>query len=771
MSERRRTDSELRDALSLLGATLESTADGILVVTADGRIAGSNERFAALWGIPADLLDSHDDGKLIGFVLDQLSDPGSFMRKVQELYADPGAESLDVLEFRDGRTFERYSRPQRVGDDIVGRVWSFRDITARRRAQDRARDAIAELEGLGAIVSSSVDAIIGITPEGVITSWNQGAERLYGYGADEVAGRDVQFLIPDHLRLSEEALLADVRERGVARSFEAERVRKDGTTVPVSVTISPIRAEGGGVRGMAQIVRDVTGQRLAAAELLAAREAALESSRLKSEFLATMSHEIRTPMNGVIGLTALLLETPLDETQRRYAEGVRGAGEVLLALINDILDLSKLEAGKVDLDIAAFDPRLLVEEVAGLVSESARAKGLELIAYCRPEVPARLSGDVGRIRQVLLNLASNAVKFTPTGEVSVRVQPVDLHPRGPAVRFEVRDTGIGVEPEDHLRLFESFSQADSSTTRRYGGSGLGLAISRRLTGVRVLVVDDNATNRLVLESQLRTWNMDPDTVGDARAALDRCRDAAFAGRPFDVVVLDMCMPEMAGLELARAISADGVLAPTSLIMLTSTPQMDPAELAAAGVREWLMKPVRSSELYDRLLRLRGGTQVAERLSARGVPEKQSIPSRGRVLVVEDNEVNQLVAREMVKRLGYLVDVVPDGAEAVSAIAAVSYAAVLMDCHMPVMDGIEATRTIRKGEVTGHLPIIAMTAGALDEDRERCLAAGMDDYLTKPVDPAALEATLDRWVPPAPRLAGEAPAVDPTALNQALPPTP
>nr|WP_256473082.1 PAS domain S-box protein [Pseudarthrobacter sp. MDT3-26] len=817
VSERRRTDSELRDALSLLGATLESTADGILVVTADGRIAGSNERFAALWGIPADLLDSHDDGKLIGFVLDQLSDPGSFMRKVQELYADPGAESLDVLEFRDGRTFERYSRPQRVGDDIVGRVWSFRDITARRRAQDRARDAIAELEGLGAIVSSSVDAIIGITPEGVITSWNQGAERLYGYGADEVAGRDVQFLIPDHLRLSEEALLADVRERGVARSFEAERVRKDGTTVPVSVTISPIRAEGGGVRGMAQIVRDVTGQRLAAAELLAAREAALESSRLKSEFLATMSHEIRTPMNGVIGLTALLLETPLDETQRRYAEGVRGAGEVLLALINDILDLSKLEAGKVDLDIAAFDPRLLVEEVAGLVSESARAKGLELIAYCRPEVPAQLSGDVGRIRQVLLNLASNAVKFTPTGEVSVRVQPVDLHPRGPAVRFEVRDTGIGVEPEDHLRLFESFSQADSSTTRRYGGSGLGLAISRRLTemmggeigltsapgegstfwivlplqpavdaggideaavrfpdlltGVRVLVVDDNATNRLVLESQLRTWNMDPDTVGDARAALDRCRDAAFAGRPFDVVVLDMCMPEMDGLELARAISADGVLAPTSLIMLTSTPQMDPAELAAAGVREWLMKPVRSSELYDRLLRLRGGTQVAERLSARGVPEKQSIPSRGRVLVVEDNEVNQLVAREMVKRLGYLVDVVPDGAEAVSAIAAVSYAAVLMDCHMPVMDGIEATRTIRKGEVTGHLPIIAMTAGALDEDRERCLAAGMDDYLTKPVDSAALEATLDRWVPPAPRLAGEAPAVDPTALNQALPPTP
>lgn len=796
VSERRRTDSELRDAHSLLAATLESTADGILVVTADGQIAGSNERFAELWGIPSDLLDSHDDGKLIGFVLDQLSDPGSFTRKVQELYADPEAESLDVLEFRDGRTFERYSRPQRVGDEIVGRVWSFRDVTARRRAQDRAREAIAQLEGLGAIVNSSADAIIGITPHGVITSWNQGAERLYGYGAEEVTGRDVQLLVPDHLRRSEEVLLADVRERGVARSFEAERLRKDGTTVPVSVTVSPIRAEDGGVRGMAKIVRDVTGQRLAAAELLAAREAALESSRLKSEFLATMSHEIRTPMNGVIGLTALLLETPLDETQRRYAEGVRGAGEVLLALINDILDLSKLEAGKVDLDIVSFDPRLLVEEVAGLLSEPARAKGLELIAYCGPEVPERLSGDAGRIRQVLLNLASNAVKFTPAGEVAIRVHLVDRVPGGAAVRFEVHDTGIGIAPEDHRRLFESFSQADSSTTRRYGGTGLGLAISRRLTeamggvigltsapglgstfwfvlpvpsalssggiwngeetapsldlltGLRVLVVDDNETNRLVLETQLRAWNMDPDTAGDARAALVRCREAAFAARPYDIVILDMGMPEMNGLELARAISADSLLAPTSLILLTSTPLMDPAELAAAGISEWLTKPVRSSELYDRLLRLSGGMEGAVRLDIRGVPERQSIPSRGRILVVEDNEVNQLVAREMVKKLGYAVDVVADGSEAVQAVAAVPYAAVLMDCHMPVMDGFEATRTIRKGEGAGHLSIIAMTAGALDGDRERCLAAGMDDYLTKPVDLAALEATLERWVHPA-----------------------
>ncbi|WP_267278161.1 hybrid sensor histidine kinase/response regulator [Arthrobacter sp. CDRTa11] len=667
-----------------------------------------------------------------------------------------------------------------------------------------------ELEGLAAIVNSSTDAILGTTSEGIVTSWNPGAEKQYGYMADEVIGRDATFLLTPENKERDLEAFARLYDGKDAMSYETEHLRKDGTVIPVSLTVSPIR-ENGELHGVATIARDITQRRAAERELQAAQEAALESSRLKSEFLATMSHEIRTPMNGVVGLTALLLETPLDETQRQYAQGVKGAGEALLALINDILDFSKLEAGKVDLDVRPFDPRILVEEVAGLLAETAQAKQLELIAYCDPDVPALLSGDSGRIRQILLNLASNAVKFTATGEVSIRVRSEIQEDNTAMVRFDVRDTGIGIDPADHTRLFESFSQADASTTRRYGGTGLGLAICSRLTeamggeiglksqlqegstfwfriplpvapgssapvppsgflkGLKVLVVDDNATNRLVLESQLRGWRLEPEAVPDAQSALARAREAASAGEPFDIAVLDLCMPEMDGLELARQITADPLLARLEMILLTSTMQVDAEEVADAGVREWLMKPVRSSEFYNRLVRLMSAREMtpapaAEPRAAAAAQEAPAGPSRGRILVVEDNEVNQLVARATVIRFGYDVDVVADGAEAVAATASTNYSAVLMDCHMPVMDGFEATRIIR-GSSGKHsrLPIIAMTAGALDGDRERCLAAGMDDYLSKPVVAAELEATLARWIPEPGNDVERPPSVDPERL--------
>lgn len=665
------------------------------------------------------------------------------------------------------------------------------NVTLTRGLADQVAARTAELEGLGAIVTSSSDAIFGCTPDGKIVSWNPGAERIFGYLAEDTIGQDKGFFVPDSAQAANDEAQELVAATGEGLSFETERFRSDGSIVQVAMTISPVFTEGV-MRGLATIAQDISERRAAEADLRNAREAALEATRLKSEFLATMSHEIRTPMNGVIGLTGLLLDTPLDSTQRQYAQGVKGAGESLLLLINDILDFSKLEAGRINLEMESFDPRTLIDEVAGLLAEGARQKNLELIAYCLPEVPAQLIGDAGRIRQVLLNLLSNAVKFTAAGEIAIRVHREDpVNPSGdgrPMIRFEVQDTGIGVEESDHERLFESFAQADASTTRRYGGTGLGLAISRRLTeamggtigvastpgagstfwftlplagsksvaapesslldDLRVLVVDDNATNRLVLESQLDSWRMNTVTVETGEVALERLLSAADAGEPFDIAVLDMCMPGINGIELAEAISSHTELAATRLILLTSLGHIDRDRLVAAGVSEWLTKPVRSSALYDRLMHLMTHTDadpVPETIHSRTVQlqDAQDGP-HARLLVVEDNAVNQLVAESMLLKLGYQVDLVGDGAEAVKATSHETYAAVLMDCHMPVMDGFEATRVIR-GRGGPHLPIIAMTAGALSEDRERCRAAGMDDYLAKPVDLAQLRTTLLRWV--------------------------
>ena len=525
-------------------------------------------------------------------------------------------------------------------------------------------------------------------------------------------------------------------------------------------------------------------------ELEAARKEAMEASRLKSEFLATMSHEIRTPMNGVIGLTALLRQTELDATQQRYAEGLQNAGDALLTVINDIHDFSKLEARMVDLELVDFDPRRLVEAVAGLLAPTSSRKELELIAYCSPEVPSLLVGDEVRLRQILLNLGSNAVKFTEKGEVVITARVSEADPA--RVRFQVSDSGIGIPEAAQHTVFDSFTQADASTTRKYGGSGLGLAISRRLTeamggvigleseegvgstfwfevplqvaataeppspggdllrDLRVLVVDDNATNRLVLESQLAAWGTRPDVVEHPGAVLTLMRSALAAGDPYAIAVLDMCMPELDGLELAGLISADEALADTRLIMLSSVVDIDPAALRHAGVRDVLSKPVRSSELYDRLVTLVAGTPDRTARTTEPVAQAPAASTSARVLVVEDNLVNQLVAEGLVSHLGYAVDIVANGAEAVDAVAGTAYAAVLMDCHMPVMDGYAATEEIRRREAGGErVPIIAMTAGVTSEDRERCLACGMDAYVAKPIDVAALSEVLNRWTRPAP----------------------
>jgi PAS domain S-box-containing protein len=649
---------------------------------------------------------------------------------------------------------------------------SIQSLVARVREAASLSDAVVDTAG---------SLVMVLTPDGRVERFNRACETLTGRTESQLRGQRPVELVAEHDRERVLGVFQRVTAGDFPIEFEIEWIAADGSLRLIAWSNTCIVDAQGQISHVIAAGTDITERREALAQ-------AVEASRSKSEFLANMSHEIRTPLNGVIGMLELLSDTDLDSDQREYARTAAVSGDALLGVINDILDFSKIEAGKLELDIDDFDLREVVEDTAEVLAHQAHQKGIELTALVSDAVPPLVRGDRGRIRQVLLNLLSNAVKFTEVGEVSVRAETEPLEAGQLLVRVSVTDTGIGIDPARIGALFEPFLQEDTSTTRRFGGTGLGLAICRQLVelmggelsatsvpgegstfmftarveppmtdrptrrrreslpeGLRILIVDDSASNREILRASLESRVTRCDEAESGEDALVLLHTAAGAGEPYELVVLDFHMDGMNGLDVARAIRRTPSLQLARLVMLTSVAGHGVVD--EADVDACLTKPVRRAALLETV----AGVFTERHEIPADAPAPAPAPDFvARVLVAEDNPVNQLVIQGMLDKRGYASEIVANGREALDRLAHGGHAAVLMDVQMPELDGIEATARIRAQESRGeHLPIIAMTASAMEGDRERFLEAGMDDYISKPLRPDELDAVLERWLGGAP----------------------
>ena len=825
------TQKKEEESRAHLQRAIEQSDEGVALLDQNGTYAYINRAHAAMYGYKVDelmgqfwkILYSKDQlAHIDKDCLPQLRGTGKWQGELVGLRKDgsnfPVEISLSLLMNQDGSS--------------SGLICTCRDLTERKRAEDRFR----------LVVETTPNGMVMIDHSGKMVLINALTESLFGYSRTELIGQQIEMLIPTRFRKNHphqrDGYIRESNPHPVmGKGRELWGLHKDGHEIPIEVGLNPIETPDG--RFILSSIVDITERKAAEeqiqknaqdlehknSELVIARDQALAAAQSKSEFLATMSHEIRTPLNGVIGMTDLLLGSGLDADQQEMVETVKNSGEFLLTLINDILDFSKIDAGKLDLEIIDFEIRPTVDEVLDILAERASQNNLELIGLVYATTPLQLRGDPGRIRQILFNLVGNAIKFTPEGEIVIEVSLLKTATNGPTLRFAVTDSGIGIPPHSQETLFDLFTQADSSTTRKFGGTGLGLAICKQLVtlmhgeigviskmghgstfwftipfaevstplplptpnttlqGRHVCIVESNDSIRFLLQHYVQSWGMTCEVAQNGNDGLALLKAQA-RGHSFDIAILDHTLSETIqedGLSLARRIRQDPEISDIPLLLLTAFGKRGEGKLAQdAGCNGYLTKPIRHQQLQQSLqmildTHLQSGSSANSPFSpliTRHTVEEAHAHTKVRILLAEDNIVNQKVAVRMLQKIGYKVDVVENGREAVKALKRTSYDLVLMDCQMPEMDGLEATRTIRKIERErleamdtdqgsddsdnngssfltsdcSHLPIIALTANALSGDRETCFQAGMDDFLAKPVRIEDLRAMLSKWLP-------------------------